>query len=102
MWTTDGDQPCLVGTRCSACGATYFPTSPYCRGCGSDDVAERSLAATGVVQTWTRVGEVAVADVRLDDGVLVFGRVEPAGKIEVAARVRFAPAEEIVRFELDA
>lgn len=102
MWTTDGDQPRLMGTQCSPCGATYFPTSPCCRGCGSDDVAERPLAATGAIQTWTRVGEVAVADVRLDDGVLVFGRIEPASMVEVAARVRFAPDQEIVRFELDA
>ncbi len=92
----------LLATRCKQCQATFFPSSPFCRACGGDDVEAHGLAAGGVIETYTRVNDVAVADVRLDDGVLVFGRVEPTDLADIGVRVTFAPQDEIVRFEIDA
>ena len=96
------DGAVLCATRCWDCTATFFPRSSFCRSCGSRNVASSPLARTGCIETFTRLNGVAVGDVRLDDGVLVFGRIEPSELASVGIAVRFSPSDEIVRFEIDA
>jgi uncharacterized OB-fold protein len=50
-FTTDG-EPALLGTRCDACGSSFFPPErTLCRNpaCGSSDLTERPLSRRGKV-----------------------------------------------------
>lgn len=55
-WHTMGDQPHLIGTRCTACGTYFFPKqSHYCKNpdCDSTDFEEVQLSRTGTVWSYT-------------------------------------------------
>ncbi|MBN7798461.1 Zn-ribbon domain-containing OB-fold protein [Parahaliea mediterranea] len=55
-WHTMGDQPHLIGTRCTACGTYFFPKqSHYCKNpdCDSTDFEEVELSRTGTVWSYT-------------------------------------------------
>ena len=55
-WFTIGDEPHLVGTRCTTCGTVFFPRAegfcrnPACRGREFEDV---ELSRTGKVWSYT-------------------------------------------------
>lgn len=55
-WFTDGDQPALIGSRCTECGSYYFPQvlnrcrNPYC---GSETLELTELSRTGKVWSVT-------------------------------------------------
>jgi uncharacterized OB-fold protein len=53
---TDGDEPHLIGSRCSVCGTVVFPASPGCPRCGSDEVVPHALAPRGRLWTFTTQG----------------------------------------------
>ena len=52
----DVQSPCLLGTRCSACGTVYFPREEnLCRNprCGSTDFEEKRLSTRGRLWSFT-------------------------------------------------
>ena len=54
-FTTDEDQPRLLGSRCTACGARFFPKTAACRNpeCGGGELEEVALSRTGRVWSFT-------------------------------------------------
>jgi len=56
-WFTSGEAPCLIGTRCRACGTYFFPKqelfckNPTCRSTGFDDV---ELSRRGRIWSYTK------------------------------------------------
>lgn len=86
--------------RCAECEAVFYPTAAFCPRCGGADVEARPLSITGVVASSTAVGDNVIAEVLLDDGVLVLARVVADELVVVGCRVRHVPADEM-RFELD-
>jgi uncharacterized OB-fold protein len=95
------EGPCLQGIVCHACGARSFPPAKWCRSCHSDDIEVIALARKGRVEAAAAYGGTAFGEVRLADGLLVAGRLEPPGAVKVGTAVRFAPDNDIVRFEID-
>jgi uncharacterized OB-fold protein len=54
-FTTDDGQPRLLGSRCTACGARFFPKTAACRNpeCGRGELQEVKLSRTGRVWSFT-------------------------------------------------
>lgn len=88
----------MRAVRCAACGAGSFPPGDWCRVCSSPDVSSWLLASEGRIEACAVFDGNAFAEIRLDDGMLVGGRIEPAERASVGARVRFAPRDGIVEF----
>lgn len=79
----------LVGIRCQACRATFFPAADRCPRCATKSVTEVALATHGTVEACTGGDGWSIGEVRLDDGVLVMARLagEPApGSVSPAPR----------------
>jgi len=58
-FTTDPDDPRLLGTTCQACGTVFFPREEVlCRNpsCRSTELAETPLSRTGKVWSYTSAG----------------------------------------------
>jgi uncharacterized OB-fold protein len=56
-WFTEGEAPCLIGTRCRACGTYFFPKQDlFCRNpaCRSTDFDEVELSRRGRVWSYTK------------------------------------------------
>jgi len=53
VFTWPSDDPRLIGGRCAECSSVTFPVPLSCARCGSVDVAEHLLAATGTLWTFT-------------------------------------------------
>ncbi len=51
-----GDEPVLIGSRCTACGTVGFPFQGSCGRCTSELVERHRLATTGTLWTWTTQG----------------------------------------------
>ena len=47
------DEPRLIGSICTACGTTTFPSQLSCPRCTSTDVQTVPLATTGRLWSWT-------------------------------------------------
>jgi uncharacterized OB-fold protein len=50
------DEPALLGTRCEACGTSFFPREDtFCRNpeCSGTDLREVRLSRRGTVWSWT-------------------------------------------------
>lgn len=49
------EGPALVGSRCTGCGAHYFPTAMSCRDpqCDVKQLERALLGRTGVLHSWT-------------------------------------------------
>jgi uncharacterized OB-fold protein len=63
--------------RCGSCGVTVHRGGNRCIVCGSEsNVSPIEVRGEGKVDAWTRVGDVAFGEVRLVEGLLVFGRLE--------------------------
>lgn len=92
-WFTTGDEPHLIGTRCTDCGTVYFPREQtFCRNpaCSGETFEEYAFSRTGVVWSYTDAqyqppppyipaGDpyvpFAIAAVELPEGVVVLGQV---------------------------
>jgi hypothetical protein len=94
-WFTTGQQPALLGSRCTECASTYFPPVPtegsFCRnpGCSGDTFDRVELARRGVVWSYTDAQyqppapyvaadpyvPFALAAVTLPEGLVVVGQV---------------------------
>ena len=55
-WFTTGDEPRLLGTRCTSCGTVFFPAATgFCRNpaCRGRELAPAELSRTGTVWSYT-------------------------------------------------
>ena len=55
-WFTTGDEPRLLGTRCTTCGTVFFPAATgFCRNpaCRGRELAPAELSRTGKVWSYT-------------------------------------------------
>jgi uncharacterized OB-fold protein len=107
-WFTTGDAPALLGSRCTACAATFFPpTVSFCRrpGCGGEAFERVPLSRRGAVWSYTDARyqppppyvpvtdpyePFALAAVELDEGLVVLGQVAQGygvGDLHVGAEV---------------
>ena len=53
VFTWPGDEPRLIGSRCTACGIVTFPAQESCPRCASTDMAQHLLARRGRLWAWT-------------------------------------------------
>ncbi|MGN0063249.1 MAG: Zn-ribbon domain-containing OB-fold protein [Nocardioides sp.] len=92
-WFTTGDQPALLGSRCTSCSTVFFPkTAGYCRNprCNGTEFAEAELSRRGTVWSYTdaqyqppppyipateEYSPFALAAVQLPEGLVVLGQV---------------------------
>lgn len=80
--------PCLLASRCRACGRTFFPRTGLCLDCLSDDIEARQLPRQGTLECFTTVmmpsvniaPPYSVGYVRLEEGLRVFAPIEAAGR----------------------
>lgn len=50
---TEGDEPRLVGARCTACSTVVFPAAQGCPRCGRDAMERHELGRRGRLWTYT-------------------------------------------------
>jgi uncharacterized protein len=91
----DGDDPHLLGSRCSSCGGHHYPRHRVCAYCSSEDVVEVDLSSTGTLWAWTAVnapppgyqGEVpfGFGVVELPEGLRVVPRLTEADPSRLSA-----------------
>ena len=91
-WFTLGDQPTLLGERCTSCATTYFPPTAaaagFCRNpaCEGQDFESVPLSRRGTVWSYTDAQyqppapyqapePFALAAVELPEGMVVLGQV---------------------------
>lgn len=86
----------LLGLSCGACGRRSYPRRTRCPLCASESTTAVELPESGTVEACTAIGELAIAEIRLDDGTLVLGRVQ--GRVRPGAGVRIAAAAEVIEF----
>ena len=82
---TDEDQPALLGSRCTACGAHHFPRHDNCPYCSTEDPVPTELTGSGTLWAWTAVtsappgyeGEIpyGLGVVELPEGIRVITRL---------------------------
>jgi uncharacterized OB-fold protein len=104
----------LVGSRCMVCGATSWPTRAVCHRCGAPETRETAFSASGIVLASTTVHvpwpgietPYTLAQVKLDDGPVVFGhlrgRASKDGSTGDRVRLVVAPANTVPPFWFDA
>jgi uncharacterized OB-fold protein len=52
---TSGDNPHLLGSRCTDCGGYHFPRHETCAYCSSEHVEPVELSTNGTIWAWTAV-----------------------------------------------
>ena len=93
LFTWDGDEPRLIGTRCAACGVVTFPSQGSCSRCNSSDMESIELATRGTLWTWTtqdfRPKSPPYAGTESDEDYQPFGvgYVELPGQLRVETRL---------------
>lgn len=112
-WFTTGEHPALVGSRCAACAATYFPPVTDCRdpACGGQQLAPVELSRRGRVWSYTDARyqppppyvaadpfvPFALAAVELPEGIVVLGQVATGfgvADLRVGAEVELVVEEQ--------
>jgi uncharacterized protein len=90
----------LVGNRCGACGAEYFPPVYRCRKCGSEKLEDKAMPSTGKILTYTLLHEPLpgfeaqapfyLAVVKLDNGAKVLSQIvdSPDESVKTGAKVK--------------
>lgn len=92
-WFTTGDEPALIGSKCTTCATVYFPrTDGFCRnpGCQGEEFTDTELSRRGTVWSYTDAQyqppppylprndpyqPFALAAVELAEGIVVLGQV---------------------------
>ena len=116
VFTWPDDDPKLIGSRCTECGATTFPAQTRCPRCSRTTMSELALPQRGTLVSWTTQGfppvipyagdetgasftPFGVGLVQLDDVVRVEARLTESDP----AKLRFAMDVEleIVPFYVD-
>lgn len=92
--------PVLQGIQCRHCQARSFPPARFCRSCHSEEIDVIVLAPTGRIEAVGTFDKSAFGEIRLADGLLVAGGIEPVSQAKVGRNVQFAPKDDIIRFEV--
>jgi len=100
------EKPCLIGSKCSACGYTSFPLKKVCIRCRRDDTMENMrLGPYGTLETYAvmRVGPpdfpppYMVGYVRLLEGPVIFTQITGCeiedDALEIGAEMELVLAE---------
>ena len=90
----------LQGIQCRACKARSFPPARFCRSCHAEDLDVIALSTTGCIEAAATYEGTAFGEIRLSDGMLVAGGIDPPGKAKVGRHVKFAPKDDLIRFEI--
>lgn len=99
----DIEQGVLIGSRCSVCNATSWPSRAICHRCGAPAMRETSFAPSGSLLSSTTVWVArpgleppyTLGQIKLADGPIVFGHVRGlSAGAEVPERVRLIVAME--------
>jgi len=89
----------LVGNKCLACGAEFFPPVYRCKACGADRLKDKEMPKTGKILTYTKLHEPLpgfeaqapffLAVVKLDNGARVLTQVvdSPDESVKTGAKV---------------
>ncbi|MDG6902137.1 MAG: Zn-ribbon domain-containing OB-fold protein [Nitrososphaerota archaeon] len=90
----------LIGSKCTECGAEFFPPVYKCRKCGSESVEDREMPKNGKILTYTQLHEPLpgfeaeapffLAVVELENGGRVLSQVVdcPEESVRIGAKVR--------------
>ena len=90
----------LIGSRCAACGAEFFPPVYRCKKCGSEKIEDREMPKGGEIVTYTQLHEPLpgfeaqapfyLAVVKLENGARVLTQIvdSPDDAIRTGAKVR--------------
>lgn len=90
----------LVGSRCSACGAEFFPPVYRCKKCGSERMVDKEMPRSGRIVTYTQLHEPLpgfeaqapfyLAVVKLDNGARILSQIvdSPDESVKTGAKVR--------------
>jgi uncharacterized protein len=101
----------LIGSRCSACGAEFFPPVYRCKKCGSEKIADKQMPQTGKIVTYTQLHEPLpgyeaqapffLAMVRLDNGARILTQIvdSPDEAVKTGAKVHATTRRAIVHGE---
>jgi uncharacterized OB-fold protein len=81
-------MPELDCGRCLDCAVTSYPRAATCARCGGSRVEPVHVEGTGRVVAVTALTTGAVAEVRLEAGLVVLGAVRPASAAAVGTAVR--------------
>ena len=93
--TSSDDRSYLIGSKCRACGRTFFPRRSVCRVCMRDDTMEETALSTrGKIDTFTVIGVAPVgfkapyiqAYVDLPEGPRIFSLITGVEPSETALR----------------
>jgi uncharacterized OB-fold protein len=99
LFETGAAGPRLLGSRCRACGRSFYPWTSVCLDCQADDVEERLLSGEGVLECFTTVHMPAlhiaptycVGYVQLPEGLRIFAPIEAGGRaLAVGMAMRLA------------
>ncbi len=89
----------LIGSKCAACGAEFFPPVYRCKKCGSESIKDKEMPKTGKIMTYTHLHEplpgfeaqapLFLAVVELENGARVLTQVvdSPAEAVKTGAKV---------------
>ena len=89
----------LIGSRCSSCGAEFFPPVYRCKKCGSEKVSDKEMPKSGRIVTYTQLHEPMpgfeaqvpfyLALVELENGARVLTQIvdSPDDAVRSAAKV---------------
>ena len=95
------EPPCLLGSRCRACGEVFFPRRVVCARClerGCDDV---TLGTRGLLYTYTYVHLPLYGSRRRADGGYGVGQVDLPEGPRVQAVLSGAPGDFRIGMEMD-
>ena len=101
IFSIEGGQPKLLGSRCTNCGNHMFPRQSGCPKCMFDEQVDVELATTGTLWTWTVQAFPPKAPPYLgpagDDFVPYgVGYVELPGQLRVEARLTESDPEKLI------
>ena len=91
----------LGALRCNGCGKLYVPPRYHCGGCGKSDFSEVQLDGNGEIYSYTVIrvpfeeflaeAPYVFAEFKLDEGLVVPGRIANEGEkeVKIGSRVSF-------------
>lgn len=98
----------LIGSKCAACGAEFFPPVYKCRSCGSEHLKDKEMPRSGKIVTYTKLHEPLpgfeaqapfyIAVVELENGARVLTQVvdSPDESVKTGTRVSATVRRAIV------
>ncbi len=89
LFTWPSEEPRLLGSRCSDCGAVTFPVQSRCPRCSAATMAQLELPRRGTLVSWTTQGFPPAIDYMND----------PTGASFVPFGVGLVQLDDVVRVE---